>query len=298
MTGTVQDTVKVTKFQAYKRLMRIDNPIGTLLLLWPTLWALWLAGLTFPPLSVLVVFVLGVIVMRAAGCVINDYADRKVDGHVRRTKLRPLPAGLVTEKEAKILFISLVLIAFLLVLTMGSKTVLLSVGGLLLASAYPFMKRYTHLPQVVLGAAFGWAIPMAWMAVSGYLPLACWLVFLANVCWTVAYDTLYAMVDRDDDLKIGVKSTAILFGRHDKLIIGLLQIATLILLVIAGRLLGLNGWFYLSLVVAAGFFVYQQRLAAGRDRDACFRAFLNNNYVGLVIFGGIALSTLPFINLM
>ena len=298
MTGTVQNTIKVTKFQAYQRLMRIDNPIGTLLLLWPTLWALWLAGLTLPPLSVLVVFVLGVIVMRAAGCVINDYADRKVDGHVRRTKLRPLPAGLVTEKEAKILFISLVLIAFLLVLTMGSKTVLLSVGGLLLASAYPFMKRYTHLPQVVLGAAFGWAIPMAWMAVSGCLPLACWLVFLANVCWTVAYDTLYAMVDRDDDLKIGVKSTAILFGRHDKLIIGLLQIATLVLLVIAGSLLGLNGWFYLSLVFAGGFFIYPQRLAAGRDRDACFQAFLNNNYVGLVIFGGVVLSTLPFINLM
>ncbi len=298
MTETVQDTVKVTKFQAYKRLMRIDKPIGTLLLLWPTLWALWLAGLTLPPLPVLVVFVLGVIVMRAAGCVINDYADRKVDGHVKRTRLRPLPAGLVTEKEAKILFICLVLVAFLLVLTMGSKTVLLSVGGLVLASAYPFMKRYTHLPQVVLGAAFGWAIPMAWMAVSGYLPLACWLVFLANVCWTVAYDTLYAMVDREDDLKIGVKSTAILFGRHDKLIIGLLQIATLVLLAISGSVLGLNGWYYLSLAIAAGFFIYQQRLAAGRDRDACFHAFLNNNYVGLVIFGGVVLSTLPFINLM
>ena len=294
----MQDTIKLTKFQAYQRLMRIDKPIGTLLLLWPTLWALWLSGRTLPPFKVLVVFVLGVIVMRAAGCVINDYADRKVDGHVERTRQRPLPAGLISEREAKGLFVALVLVAFLLVLTMSGMTILLSVGGILLASAYPFMKRYTHLPQVVLGAAFGWAIPMAWMAVSGDLPLSCWLVFLANVCWTVAYDTFYAMVDRDDDLKIGVKSTAVLFGRHDKLIIGLLQITTLVLLAVSGQLLSLNGWYYLSLVIAAGFFIYQQRLVAGRNRDACFQAFLNNNYVGLVIFGGIVLSTLPFINLM
>ncbi|MBS0855566.1 MULTISPECIES: 4-hydroxybenzoate octaprenyltransferase [Tatumella] len=294
----MHDSVKISKFRAYMRLMRIDKPIGTLLLLWPTLWALWLAGQTLPPFSVLVVFVLGVIVMRAAGCVINDYADRNVDGHVKRTRLRPLPAGQVTENEAKGLFLTLVVVAFLLVLTMGTRTVLLSVGGLVLASAYPFMKRYTHLPQVVLGAAFGWAIPMAWMAVSGELSLACWLIFLANVCWTVAYDTFYAMVDRDDDLKIGVKSTAVLFGRHDKLIIGLLQITTLVLLAVSGQLLSLNGWYYLSLVIAAGFFIYQQRLVAGRNRDACFQAFLNNNYVGLVIFGGIVLSTLPFINLM
>lgn len=253
MTETVHDSVKISKFRAYMRLMRIDKPIGTLLLLWPTLWALWLAGQTLPPFSVLVVFVLGVIVMRAAGCVINDYADRNVDGHVKRTRLRPLPAGQVTENEAKGLFLTLVVVAFLLVLTMGTRTVLLSVGGLVLASAYPFMKRYTHLPQVVLGAAFGWAIPMAWMAVSGELSLACWLIFLANVCWTVAYDTFYAMVDRDDDLKIGVKSTAVLFGRHDKLIIGLLQITTLVLLAVSGQLLSLNGWYYLSLVIAAGF---------------------------------------------
>lgn len=294
----MQDTIKLTKFQAYQRLMRIDNPIGTLLLLWPTLWALWLSGRTLPPFKVLVVFVLGVIVMRAAGCVINDYADRKVDGHVERTRQRPLPAGLISEREAKGLFVALVLVAFLLVLTMSGMTILLSVGGILLASAYPFMKRYTHLPQVVLGAAFGWAIPMAWMAVSGDLPLSCWLVFLANVCWTVAYDTFYAMVDRNDDLKIGVKSTAILFGKYDCLIIGGLQVATLVLLAVTGRLLHLNGWYYLSLLVAAGFFIYQQRLAIGRERQACFRAFLNNNYVGLVIFVGVVLSTLPFINLM
>jgi len=294
----VQDSVKLTKFQAYQRLMRIDRPIGTLLLLWPTLWALWLSGMTLPPLKVLVVFVIGVFVMRAAGCVINDYADRKVDGHVKRTAQRPLPSGLVTGREAKGLFVLLVAVAFLLVLTMNTRTILLSVGGLILATAYPFMKRYTHLPQVVLGAAFGWAIPMAWMAVSGTVPLACWLVFLANVCWTVAYDTLYAMVDRDDDLKIGVKSTAILFGRYDRLIIGILQSATLLLLAMAGKILHLNGWFCLSLMLAAGCFIYQQKLAMERNRDAYFHAFLNNNYVGLVIFLGVVLSTLPFINLM
>lgn len=294
----MQDSAKLTKFQAYQRLMRIDRPIGTLLLLWPTLWALWLSGMTLPPLKVLVVFVLGVFVMRAAGCVINDYADRKVDGHVKRTAQRPLPSGLVTGREAKGLFVILVVIAFLLVLTMNTRTILLSVGGLILATAYPFMKRYTHLPQVVLGAAFGWAIPMAWMAVSGTVPLACWLVFLANVCWTVAYDTLYAMVDRDDDVKIGVKSTAILFGRYDRLIIGMLQSATLILLALTGKILHLNGWFCLSLMIAAGLFIYQQKLVTGCEREACFQAFLNNNYVGLVIFLGVVLSTLPFISLM
>ncbi|HAB24724.1 MAG TPA: 4-hydroxybenzoate octaprenyltransferase, partial [Pantoea sp.] len=209
----MEKSVQMSKFQAYSRLMRIDKPIGTLLLLWPTLWALWLSDMGVPPLSVLVVFVLGVFVMRAAGCVINDFADRKVDGFVKRTAGRPLPSGAVSEKEAKILFVLLGLLAFALVLTMNLMTILLSLGGLALAWCYPFMKRYTHLPQVVLGAAFGWAIPMAWAAVSESLPLECWLVFLANICWTVAYDTQYAMVDRDDDIKIGVKSTAILFGR-------------------------------------------------------------------------------------
>jgi 4-hydroxybenzoate polyprenyltransferase len=278
--------------------MRIDKPIGTLLLLWPTLWALWLSGMAIPPLSVLLVFVLGVIVMRAAGCVINDYADRKVDGHVKRTAARPLASGLVSEKEAKLLFVGLALLAFVLVLTMNRMTILLSVVGLALAWVYPFMKRYTHLPQVVLGAAFGWAIPMGWAAVSESLPLVCWLVFIANLCWTVAYDTQYAMVDRDDDLKIGVKSTAILFGRYDKLIIGLLQLATLGLMVVVGLLLNLNGAFYWSLLLAAGLFAHQQKLIARRERDPCFQAFLNNNYVGLVLFIGILLNTLPFINLM
>ncbi|WP_371242794.1 4-hydroxybenzoate octaprenyltransferase [Pantoea sp. KPR_PJ] len=284
----------MSKFQAYSRLMRIDKPIGTLLLLWPTLWALWLSGMGVPPLSVLVVFVAGVFVMRAAGCVINDFADRKVDGFVKRTAGRPLPSGAVSEKEAKLLFAGLGLLAFALVLTMNLMTILLSLGGLALAWSYPFMKRYTHLPQVVLGAAFGWAIPMAWAAVSESLPVECWLVFLANVCWTVAYDTQYAMVDRDDDLKIGIKSTAILFGRYDKLIIGLLQLATLGLLALAGALMQLNALFYWALLAAAALFVYQQKLIVQRERAACFQGFLNNNYVGLVIFVGVLLNTPPF----
>lgn len=290
----MQKTLQISKLQAYSRLMRIDKPIGTLLLMWPTLWALWLANMAVPPISVLVVFVLGVIVMRAAGCVINDYADRKVDGHVQRTQNRPLPSGAVSSKEAKYLFVGLALVAFVLVLTMNLMTILLSVVGLALAWVYPFMKRYTHLPQVVLGAAFGWAIPMAWAAVSESLPFVCWLVFIANICWTVAYDTQYAMVDRDDDLKIGVKSTAILFGRFDKLIIGLLQLATLILMAWVGLLLQLNGAFYWSLLLAAALFVHQQRLIAQRERQLCFQAFLNNNYVGLVLFIGVLMNTAPF----
>jgi len=290
----VEKSVQMSKFQAYSRLMRIDKPIGTLLLLWPTLWALWLSDMGVPPLPVLVVFVLGVFVMRAAGCVINDFADRKVDGFVKRTAGRPLPSGAVSEKEAKILFVLLGLLAFALVLTMNLMTILLSLGGLALAWCYPFMKRYTHLPQVVLGAAFGWAIPMAWAAVSESLPLECWLVFLANICWTVAYDTQYAMVDRDDDIKIGVKSTAILFGRYDKLIIGLLQLATLGLLALVGLLMQLNAFFYWSLLGAAALFLYQQKLIVRRERDACFQGFLNNNYVGLVVFIGVVLNTPPF----
>lgn len=292
---TLEKTLpKISKFQAYRRLMRIDKPIGSLLLLWPTLWALWLAQISVPPLHVLVVFVLGVFFMRAAGCVINDYADRKIDGHVKRTQSRPLASGTVSEKEAKWLFVILGLISFALVLTMNLMTILLSFGGLALAWVYPFMKRYTHLPQVVLGAAFGWAIPMAWAAVSESVPPVCWLLFFANLAWTVAYDTQYAMVDRDDDLKIGVKSTAILFGRFDKLIIGLLQLLTLSLLAVVGLLLQLNAAFYWSLLLAAALFVHQQRLIAERQRDACFQAFLNNNYVGLVIFIGIAFNALPF----
>lgn len=286
----MERSLQMNKFQAYSRLMRIDKPIGSLLLLWPTLWALWLSGRAIPPLDVLLVFVLGVFFMRAAGCVINDFADRKIDGHVKRTEARPLPSGAVSEKEAKLLFVALVLVSFALVLTMNAMTIWLSFGGLALAWVYPFMKRYTHLPQVVLGAAFGWAIPMAWAAVSESVPLTCWLLFFANICWTVAYDTQYAMVDRDDDLKVGVKSTAILFGRYDKLIIGLLQLASLALLAAVGMIMKLNGAFYGAVLLAGALFVYQQKLISRRQRELCFKAFLNNNYVGLVLFIGVALN--------
>ncbi|XTZ38170.1 4-hydroxybenzoate octaprenyltransferase [Salmonella enterica] len=278
------------KLLAFHRLMRTDKPIGALLLLWPTLWALWVATPGVPPLWILLVFVAGVWLMRAAGCVVNDYADRKFDGHVKRTAGRPLPSGEVTENEARGLFIILVLLAFALVLTLNMMTILLSVAALALAWVYPFMKRYTHLPQVVLGAAFGWSIPMAFAAVSESLPLSCWIMFLANILWAVAYDTQYAMVDRDDDLKIGIKSTAILFGRHDKLIIGILQVAVLALMTLVGWLNELSWEYYWTIFVAAVLFVYQQRLIAGREREACFRAFLNNNYVGLVLFLGLAFS--------
>jgi len=280
------------KLLAYHRLMRTDKPIGALLLLWPTLWALWVATPGLPPLWILAVFVAGVWLMRAAGCVVNDYADRKFDGHVKRTANRPLPSGDVTEKEARTLFVVLVLLSFLLVLTLNTMTILLSVAALALAWVYPFMKRYTHLPQVVLGAAFGWSIPMAFAAVSESVPLSCWLMFLANILWAVAYDTQYAMVDRDDDLKIGIKSTAILFGRQDKLIIGILQVAVLGLMVAIGYLNQLNGAFYAAVAAAGVLFIYQQKLIANCERDACFKAFLNNNYVGLVLFLGLAVSYL------
>ncbi|WP_312235092.1 4-hydroxybenzoate octaprenyltransferase, partial [Pseudescherichia sp.] len=272
---------------------RTDKPIGALLLLWPTLWALWVATPGVPPLGILVVFIAGVWLMRAAGCVVNDYADRKFDGHVKRTANRPLPSGAVSEKEARNLFIVLVLLAFVLVLTLNLMTILLSVAALALAWTYPFMKRYTHLPQVVLGAAFGWSIPMAFAAVSESVPLSCWLMFLANILWAVAYDTLYAMVDRDDDVKIGIKSTAILFGRHDKLIVGILQVLVLVLMAAVGWLNGLGWPFYASIAVAGALFVWQQKMIVHRDRDACFKAFLNNNYVGLALFVGLAVSYLP-----
>lgn len=286
----MQRSLTQNKLLAYHRLMRTDKPIGALLLLWPTLWALWVATPGLPPLWILAVFVAGVWLMRAAGCVVNDYADRKFDGHVKRTANRPLPSGDVTEKEARTLFVVLILLSFLLVLTLNTMTILLSVAALALAWVYPFMKRYTHLPQVVLGAAFGWSIPMAFAAVSESVPLSCWLMFLANILWAVAYDTQYAMVDRDDDLKIGIKSTAILFGRQDKLIIGILQVAVLGLMVGIGYLNQLNGAFYAAVAAAGVLFIYQQKLIANREREACFKAFLNNNYVGLVLFLGLAVS--------
>lgn len=272
--------------------MRINKPIGALLLLWPTLWALWLAGRETPSASILLIFVAGVFLMRAAGCVINDFADRHFDGHVERTRARPMPSGAVTEKESKVLFLALVTVSFLLVLMLNHLTIGLSFAALLLAWMYPFMKRFTHFPQVILGVAFGWSIPMAYAAVSNALPISCWLLLLANICWTVAYDTQYAMVDRNDDLKIGIKSTAILFGRYDKLIIGFLQFGTLLSLYAVGYLNHLGGPFYWSLLLAGAMFVYQQQLIADRERGRCFQAFMNNNYVGLVVFLGVLIDIL------
>ncbi|MFH7527081.1 4-hydroxybenzoate octaprenyltransferase [Aeromonas enteropelogenes] len=277
---------------AYLQLARIDKPIGTLLLLWPTLWALWLAADGLPNLWVLTVFVVGVFLMRSAGCVINDYADRNFDGHVKRTSGRPLPTGKVDPREALALFFVLALISFGLVLTLNSLTIAMSFVGLLLAVSYPFMKRFIPIPQLVLGMAFSWSIPMAYAAQANALPAVAWLVFIANLLWTVAYDTQYAMVDRDDDLKLGLKSSAILFGRHDKRIIGVLQLATLLILLMVGQLMALGSSYYWGLLGAAVLFVYQQRLIRERQREACFQAFLNNNYVGALVFAGLVLDYL------
>jgi len=280
------------KARAFWQLMRMDKPIGTLLLLWPTFWALILAAEGVPDLKVLVVFILGVIFMRAAGCVINDFADRKVDGHVKRTHQRPLPSGRVSAKEAITLFLVLGIASFLLVLTMNPLTVKLSFAGIVLAFIYPFMKRFTHLPQLFLGLAFSWSIPMAWAAQANELPMMVWFVFVINAIWTIAYDTQYAMVDRDDDLKIGIKSTAILFGRLDKMIIGVLQLITLAMLIYLGIWYQLGASYYWSLLVVGALFVFQQHLIRHRERDLCFRAFLNNNYVGMIIAIGLLIAFL------
>jgi 4-hydroxybenzoate polyprenyltransferase len=274
---------------AYFHLMRLHKPIGIYLVLWPTLWALWIAAEGIPSLTVLAVFVLGVVVMRSAGCVINDFADREIDGDVKRTKDRPLVTGLISAKQAMIFFIVLCALAFLLVLSMNMLTIYLSVGGLILAVIYPFMKRHTYLPQVFLGAAFAWAVPMAYAAETNSVPSIVWLIYMATLIWTVAYDTMYAMVDRDDDLKIGVKSTAILFGNSDRAIIAFLQVLVVLTLCIIGQQAKLGQYFYLGIVVSSVLFVYQQHLIRHRDRDACFKAFLNNNWVGLVLFCAIFL---------
>lgn len=273
----------------YLRLTRLNRPIGTFLLLWPTLWALWLAAEGAPSWHLLIIFVLGVFVMRSAGCVINDFADRNVDGHVKRTRERPMATGEVSSREAIILFVVLCLVAFVLVLLTDPFTVKLAFVAVALAFCYPFMKRYTHLPQVVLGAAFAWAVPMAFAAQRGGLGEDVWLLYTAVVLWTVVYDTFYAMVDRDDDLHVGVKSTAVLFGDLDRAITAILQLMTLYALVMVGGRFELGRYYYLGLAVAAMFFVYQQYLIRHRERGRCFRAFLNNNWVGFSVFVGIAL---------
>lgn len=271
------------------QLMRLDKPVGIFLLMWPTLWALWIAGEGKPSIKISLIFLAGVVLMRSAGCVINDFADRKIDGHVERTKDRPIAAGRILPLEALIFCAVLLLIAFILVLFTNVFTILLSFGAALLAGSYPFMKRYTYLPQVVLGAAFAWSIPMAFAAHLNALPSHVWLIYIAALLWTVAYDTWYAMVDRDDDIRIGVKSTAILFGDADKLMVGILQISTLLCLVLLGLELNFSWFYYLGLMLAAALFGYQQFIVRERDKAQCFKAFLNNNWVGMVIFLGIVM---------
>jgi len=280
---------ETSKFQALLQLVRFDKPIGTLLLLWPTLWALWIAAAGVPDWNLLLIFSLGTLLMRSAGCIVNDLADRHWDGEVHRTRGRPLVTGAVTVKEARLLFLALLCAAFVLVLFTNALTVKLSFAAVALASIYPLMKRYTHLPQIVLGAAFSWGIPMAFAAQMGELPTALWLIYAANLVWTMAYDTKYAMVDRDDDLVVGIKSSAILFGRHDRLIIGILQLVFLGLMVGTGLRFGLGVFYYLGLATAALFCAYHQYLIRERDPAGCFKAFLHNTWVGAVIFIGLAL---------
>lgn len=273
----------------FVQLSRMDRPIGIYLLLWPTLSAVWIAGNGAPTVANVLIFGLGVVLMRAAGCCINDFADRKVDGHVKRTADRPLAAGRITSREALSLFALLVGVSFVLVLCTNATTVGLSFGALGLAACYPFMKRYTYYPQVVLGAAYSWGIPMAFTAADGHLPAAAWLLYIANLLWTVGYDTYYAMVDRDDDLKIGVKSTAILFGEADRVIILTLQMLSLGSLLLAGSQFALGGWFHLGLLGAALCFVWEFWSTRSLGRDACFKAFLHNHWAGLLVFIGVLL---------
>ena len=280
------------RLRQYYYLTRLDRPIGIFLLLWPMLWGLWIASEGKPDLLVLFVFVMGVVLMRSAGCVINDYADRKIDPHVERTRQRPIAAGKVKPKEALLVFVVLCLIAFGLVLLMNRFTIYLSVGGVILAGIYPFMKRYTHLPQVVLGMAFAWSIPMAFAAQTGEIHRIAWLVYVITVVWAVIYDTMYAMADREDDLKIGVKSTAILFGESDKVILSILQVMMFIGLLLLGQKMTMSYIYYLFLAAAAGFALYQQFLIRNREPAMCFKAFLNNNWLGAMVFLGILSSYL------
>jgi 4-hydroxybenzoate polyprenyltransferase len=277
------------QLREYALLMRLDRPIGILLLLWPTLWALWIAGAGRPDPQVFLVFVAGVVLMRSAGCVMNDFADRGIDPHVERTRDRPLARGVVSSLEALLLAAALGAVAFALVLTMNRLTVLLALAGAVLTVAYPFLKRFTHLPQVWLGASFGWSVPMAFAAQTGAVPQLAWLMFIAVILWAMVYDTMYAMVDRDDDLRLGVRSTAILFGDADRHMIGAMQALLWIALWLVGRQAGLGGWYIAGLAFAAGLSAWQQYLIRARRPEDCFRAFLNNNYYGMAVFIGILL---------
>jgi 4-hydroxybenzoate polyprenyltransferase len=275
------------KWNALWRLMRFDRPIGILLLLWPTLWALWIAGNGSPSIKNVLIFCTGVVLMRAAGCIMNDVADRDFDPHVERTRSRPLASGELSVRDALITFFVVMLLAFGLVLMTNALTIKLAFAGAVLASTYPFFKRWTHFPQVILGLAFGWGIPMAFAAETGQIASAAWLILLINVIWSVIYDTLYAMVDRDDDISIGLKSTAILFGRADLLILRLLKILMIALLLLLGSKLQFSWPWFAGVGIAALLFVRQQYMVRNRDRDACFKAFLNNNWVGVAIWVGL-----------
>jgi 4-hydroxybenzoate polyprenyltransferase len=277
------------RMQEWGRLMRLDKPVGIWLLLWPELWALWIAGGGRPEPRILIIFLVGTVVMRSAGCVINDFADRNVDPYVKRTKDRPLAARRVGPREALVLFFALACIALYLALQLDIRTLKLAVIGAALTVSYPFLKRFFPLPQFYLGLAFGWAVPMAYMAASGTLPRVAWVLFVTAVLWACIYDTLYAMVDRDDDLKIGVKSSAILFADMDKLIVAIMQLMMLFSLLLVGRAMNFGHWYLTGVVAAAVFFLYQQLLIRNREPSRCFRAFQNNQYVGLSVFIGVLL---------
>jgi 4-hydroxybenzoate polyprenyltransferase len=284
-----QTSVWRERLARYVLLVRLHRPIGIFLLMWPALWALWLAGDGHPPWFVVLIFILGVVLMRSAGCAINDFADRGFDGHVTRTSQRPLATGEVAPREAVAVFMTLSLVAFFLVLQLNWQTIALSVVALLLTFIYPFMKRFTHVPQLFLGAAFGWAIPMAFTAVTGSIPGYAWVLFIATLIWALIYDTQYAMVDREDDLKIGIKSTAILFGDWDRIAIALLQLVFVAFLFWIGLAAGRGGVYQAGLAVAAVLFVHQQVLTWRREPAPCFQAFLNNNYLGMAVFVGLVL---------
>ncbi|ABE53775.1 4-hydroxybenzoate octaprenyltransferase [Shewanella denitrificans OS217] len=283
MTAQTQQSI-MAKLALYAQLSRIDRPIGTLLLLWPCLMALLFAAKGMPDIKVLLIFILGVVIMRACGCIINDYADRNLDAHVERTKQRPLASGAISSKEALSLFALLGLLAFALVLLLNPLVVKLSVVGIVLTIMYPFMKRVTNMPQMFLGIVWSWSIPMAYAAQLGEVPVEAWWLFAANWCWTVAYDTMYAMIDRDDDLKVGIKSSAILFGRFDRQWIAVFQLMAFGCFLMAGLSAEREFIYALGLLGFIAFSVYQQRLIFSRERPACFKAFLNNNWVGMLLF--------------
>ncbi|KAF3982983.1 MAG: 4-hydroxybenzoate octaprenyltransferase [Methylococcales symbiont of Hymedesmia sp. n. MRB-2018] len=282
----------IDRLQQYYLLARFDKPIGILILLWPALWALWVASDGKPDLFVLFIICSGVVLMRAAGCVINDYADREFDSKVERTKQRPIATGKVSPKEALIVFVVLCLVALMLVLQLNRMTVMLSFVAAFLAASYPFMKRYTQLPQAYLGIAFGFAVPMSFSAQTNTIPMVAWVMYLAVMLWALVYDTMYAMCDKEDDLKIGVKSTAILFGEKDREIMGVLQIVITVLLIIVGLIQQLGLFYYGGIAIASGLSIYQQKLIFHREKSLCFKAFLNSNYFGMVVFVGLVLDYL------